>query len=251
MTRLAFVDEGAGDPLVLVHAGIADARMWQPQADRFAGEWRVVRPDLRGFGGTAHSEDRYRHGTDLAGLFADLQLPPAVVVGASMGGGAVIDFALERPDLVRGLVLVGATYDGFRFLEQDLFDQWRELTDIYESGRLDEAAALETEIWLGPDASPEVKEAVVEMVRRSYDHGEIEETDPAVPASERLGELEMPTLVVLGEEDRVDIARAADYLVNSLRHARLVTMPGAAHLPSLEQHDTFNTILEGFLAELD
>ena len=89
MTRLAFSDEGAGDPLVLIHAGIADARMWHPQADRFAGDWRIVRPDLRGFGGTAHSEGEYRHAADL----------------------------------VRGLVLVDATYDGFHFLGQDLFDQ--------------------------------------------------------------------------------------------------------------------------------
>jgi 3-oxoadipate enol-lactonase len=251
MTRLAFVDDGAGDPLVLIHAGIADARMWQPQADRFAREWRVIRPDLRGFGRTAHSGLKYRHSTDLVGLFEKLGLPPAVVVGASMGGGVAIDVAIERPDLVRGLVLVGATYGGFRFLEQELFDRWRVLTDIYEAGRLDEAAALETDIWLRPDDSPDVKQAVVEMVRLSYDHGEIEEMEVDVPASERLRELEMPTLIVLGDEDRPDIARAADDLVNSIRHARLVPMPGAAHLPSLEQPDLFNTVLEDFLVRLD
>ena len=61
----------------------------------------------------------------------------------------------------------------------------------------------------------------------------------------------MPTLLALGEDDRVDIARAADDLVNSIPHARLVTMSGAAHLPSLEQPDEFNAILAGFLAELD
>ena len=251
MTRLAFFDEGAGDPLVLIHAGIADARMWQPQADRFAGDRRVVRPDLRGFGGTAHGEGEFRHATDLAGLFEDLQLPPAVVAGASMGGGVAIDFALERPDLVRGLVLVGATYDGFHFLEEDLFDQWRVLTDMYESGRLDDAAELEADIWSGPNTSPEAKRAVAEMIRPSYDHGEIEQTDVNPPASERLRELEMPTMLVLGEEDRVDVARAADELVNSIPHARLVTMPGTAHLPSFEHPDEFNTILAGFLAQLD
>lgn len=251
MTRLAFIDEGAGDLLVLIHAGIADARMWQPQADEFAGEWRTVRPDLRGFGGTAHSEGEYRHATDLAGLFEDLHLPPAVVVGASMGGGVAIDFALKRPDLVRALVLVGATYDGFRFLEQDLFDEWRVLTDIYEEGRLDDAAVVEADIWSGPSTSPVTKRAVAEMVRLSYDHGEIEEVEDDAPASERLGELEMPTLLVLGEEDRADIARAADELVNSIPHARLVTVPGAAHLPSLERPYEFNVVLAGFLAQLD
>lgn len=251
MTRLAFIDEGAGDPLVLIHAGIADARMWQPQADRFAGERRVVRPDLRGFGGSAHNEGEYRHATDLVELFDDLRLAPAVVVGASMGGGVAIDFALEHPDLVRALVLVGSTYGGFHFLEQDLFDEWRVLTDIYEDGRLDEAAVVEAGIWSGPNTSPKTKRAVVEMVRISYDHGEIDEVEVDPPASERLGELEMPTLLILGDEDRVDIARAADELVNSIPHARLVTMPGAAHLPSLEQPDEFNAILAGFLAQLD
>lgn len=251
MTRLAYADEGVGDPLVLVHAGIADSRMWQPQVDRFAGEWRVVRPDLRGFGRTAHSEGDYRHTTDLVELLVDLGLSPAVVVGASMGGGVAIDLALERPDLVRGVVLVGATYSGFRFLEPELFDRWRVLTDIYEAGRLDEAAVLETDIWLGSDASPDVSRAVVEMVRLSYDHGEVDEAEVEPQALERLGELEMSTLLVLGEADRIDIARAADELINSIPHARLVTIPGAAHLPSLERPDVFNTILADYLAQID
>ena len=60
----------------------------------------------------------------------------------------------------------------------------------------------------------------------------------------------MPTLLVLGEVDRIDIARASDELINSIPHARLVTMPGAAHLPNLEQPDVFNTILAEFLAQL-
>jgi pimeloyl-ACP methyl ester carboxylesterase len=89
------------------------------------------------------------------------------------------------------------------------------------------------------------------MVRLSYDHGEIEETKVDPPASERLDELEIPTLIVLGDEDRRDIARAADELVNSLRQARLVTMPGAEHLPSLEQPEVFNGMLAEFLADLD
>lgn len=250
MTSLAFTDEGEGDPLVFIHAGIADARMWQPQAERFAGEWRVVRPDLRGFGGSTHSNGDYRHASDLAGLFDDLRLGPTVVIGASMGGGVAIDFALEHPDLVRGLVLAGATYSGFNFLEAELFDRWRALTDVYEAGRLDEAAVLEAEIWLGTDAPPDVRSAVTEMVRLSYDHGEIEESDAETPASERLGELEMPTLLVLGGVDRIDIARAADELLNSIPHARLVTIPGAAHLPNLEQPSAFNAVLADFLALL-
>ena len=89
------------------------------------------------------------------------------------------------------------------------------------------------------------------MLRLSYDNGEIEEVEVEPPTSSRLGELEMPTLLVLGEADRIDIARAADELVNSIPHARLITMPGAAHLPSLEQPDEFNTILGNFLAHLE
>ena len=85
----------------------------------------------------------------------------------------------------------------------------------------------------------------------TYYRYEIEETEVDPPASQRLGDLEMQTLIVLGEEDRDDIARAADELINSIPHARLITMPGAAHVPSLGQPDQFNAILADFLVQLD
>jgi pimeloyl-ACP methyl ester carboxylesterase len=248
---LMFTDEGSGDPLLLVHAGIADSRMWQPQVDRFCGERRVICPDLRGYGRTSHNDRPYRHAEDLAELLDELRLHGVVVVGASMGGAASIDLALNRPDLVRALVLVGSVYDGFRFTDEDLFAQWRVLAETYAAGDLDKAASIEADIWLDSDTAPEVRRQVAEMLRLSYEHGEIDQTDVAVPAGDRLSTLDMPVLVVVGDKDRTDIQRAASELTNSFSDARLVTIPGTTHLPSLEQPSIFNDLLTDLLTHIN
>jgi 3-oxoadipate enol-lactonase len=248
---LKFTDEGNGDPVLLVHAGIADSRMWKPQVDRFGGERRVICPDLRSFGRTSHDDRPYRHAGDLAELLDELGLVGVVVVGASMGGAASIDLALNRPDLVRALVLVGSVYDGFRFTDEDLFTQWRVLAETYEAGDFDKAASIEADIWLDPDTSPGVRRQVAEMLRLSYEHGEVDETGVAVPAGDRLGTLDMPVLVVVGEKDRSDIQRAASKLTDSISDARLVAIPGATHLPSLEQPSSFNDLLTDFLTHIN
>jgi 3-oxoadipate enol-lactonase len=248
---LKYKEEGSGDPILLVHAGIADLRMWQAQADRFGGEWRVVRPDLRGFGGTSHNDEPYRHGEDLAELLDNLGLDRVVVVGASMGGAASIDLALAQPELVRALVLVGSVYNGFQFTDEDLFARWRVFTETYEAGDLDRAADIEADIWLAPDTAPAVRRLVAEMIRLSYEHGEIDETDVPVLAGDRLGDLDMPTLVVVGDKDRTDIQRAATELTDSIPGAHLEVIQGAAHLPSLEQPRIFNDLLADLLRHLD
>jgi pimeloyl-ACP methyl ester carboxylesterase len=105
---------GEGEPLVLVHAGIADSRMWEGQLTAFADRYRVLRYDMRGFGRTAMVEGTFSHHEDLRGLLDFLGLDRAHLVGCSMGGGAVLDFALEYPDRVGNLVLVGSAVGGFR-----------------------------------------------------------------------------------------------------------------------------------------
>jgi 3-oxoadipate enol-lactonase len=245
---LEYSDQGTGRPVLLVHAGIADRRMWQPQVDHFSDAWRLICPDLRGFGGSSHGSDPYRHSWDLAELLDRLEVSDVTVVGASMGGAASLDLALDRPDLVGGLVLVGSVYDGFRFEDDDLVSQWRQLTAVYETGDLDATAQLEASMWLGADTDIEVRRLVVDMVRRSYEFAEVDEADVTVPAGQRMGSLAVPTLVVIGDDDRSDIKRAAEHLVSGIDRAELVTIPNAAHLPSLERPYLFNEQLTGFLS---
>lgn len=244
---LSFLDAGAGASVLFVHAGIADRTMWQPQVDLFSDRWRVVCPDLRGFGGSGHDDEPFRHSWDLAELLDGLGISDVVVVGASMGGAASIDLTLERPDLVRALVLVGSVYDGFRFQDDDLFVRWRELAATAETGDLDQAATAEANIWLGNATAPDVRRQVVAMIRRSYDHGEIDQTAVAVPARDRINLIEVPTLVLVGDQDRLDIRRAGEELTEQIPNTIFSTVLGATHLPSLEQPRLFNEYLSGFV----
>ena len=110
--RLYYEAVGEGEPLVLVHAGIADSRMWEGQLTAFADRYRVIRYDMRGFGMTAMVDGPFSHHEDLRGLFDSLNVERVHLVGCSMGGGAALDFALEYPQRVGNLVLVDLPWAG-------------------------------------------------------------------------------------------------------------------------------------------
>src|SRR5688500_4113635 len=111
--RIYYEVAGEGEPLVLVHAGIADSRMWDGQLTAFADRNRVIRHDMRGFGMSAMVDGPFSHHDDLRGLLDSLDVERAHLVGCSMGGGAVLDFALGYPQRVVNLVLVGSAVGGF------------------------------------------------------------------------------------------------------------------------------------------
>jgi 3-oxoadipate enol-lactonase len=106
--RIHYERSGTGFPVLLIHAGIADSRMWEPQAEAFDKRFDMVRPDLRGFGDTALPPAPYSGIADLVGLLDHLQIDRAHVIGCSMGGTLAIDLALEHPKRVERLVLVAA-----------------------------------------------------------------------------------------------------------------------------------------------
>src|SRR3972149_5148331 len=102
--ELAYEEAGSGPPLLLIHAGIADRRMWDDTQGAFADRYRVIRPDLRGYGETPLPDGTYAHWRDAAALLRALDAAPAHVVGVSNGGSAALDLALEAPELVDRLV---------------------------------------------------------------------------------------------------------------------------------------------------
>src|SRR6188472_2922146 len=91
---------GSGSPIVLIHAGIADSRMWDPQWEAFTARHRTLRYDMREFGDSAPPEGQFAHGRDLIGLLEQLGLGPAALVGVSLGGRVATEVAVARPDLV-------------------------------------------------------------------------------------------------------------------------------------------------------
>jgi 3-oxoadipate enol-lactonase len=241
--------------VVLIHAGIADSRMWAPQLESFVPEHHVIAPDLSGFGASPYQSDvvdfraEVREAMDAAGM------ERAAVVGTSLGGMVALGLALETPERVSGLVLVGAGID-----DHEWSPEMEEL-DNAETGALergDRDAAAESQLaWVtGPrrprDAvDPNVLELVTAMQHTIYDLQEGHEVrskrlDP--PASQRLGEVSVPTLVLMGDEDFDDILRIGDRLAAEIPGAERATIADAAHLPNLERPDEFDRIVLGFLA---
>jgi pimeloyl-ACP methyl ester carboxylesterase len=257
--RLHYEIAGAGEPLVLVHAGIADGRMWDGQVARFARRYRVVRYDMRGFGRSAIVEGPYAHHEDLRTLLDSLGIERAFLVGCSMGGRTIIDFALEHPGRVRALVLVGSALGGFDAGE-DPPKQWEELVAAEDAGDLGRVSELEVQIWVdGPYRGPDgVDSAVRDLVRemnlialKNEASGLGDERPLEPPAVNRLVEIQVPTLVIVGDLDRPEIIEAADLLQKRIPRARRAVIPGTAHLPNLERPQGFNRVVLEFLEGLE
>jgi pimeloyl-ACP methyl ester carboxylesterase len=249
---------GAGPPVVLLHEGIADSRMWEPQWTSFAARYRLLRCDLPGFGRTPIESLPVTHARDVAGLLDELGISSAAIVGASLGGRVALELAVARPDLVSKLVLEDAGLPGL---------DWSEAVRAYGAaedeavarGDLEAAIELNLRMWVdGPrrmaaDVDPRVREAVAEMQRCALElqapHWERLDEDLLVPdIAERLGEVQAPTLVLVGEEDVDDMQALARRFATEIPSARLATIPGAAHLPNLEQPAVFDALVLGFLA---
>jgi pimeloyl-ACP methyl ester carboxylesterase len=234
--------------VLLLHAGIADRRMWAPQVEALAAAGHdVTAPDLPGYGETPLEPGTIAYVDHAAALLDG----PAAVVGASFGGSVALELALARPELVARLALVGSSIRGWTWSEA-AESGFAEEEALLEAGDLAGAARQQADMWLGPDASPPVRELTEAMTLRTYElqlplDGQVSGSWPEPRALERLGEIAAPTLVVVGAEDAADIREAAARLAAEIPQARLETVAGAGHLPSLERPDEVNRLLVDFL----
>jgi 3-oxoadipate enol-lactonase len=229
---------------ILLHAGIADSRMYRQQVHTLAPARAL---DLPGFGTTALEPDSL----DDRGYVRDaLPDQPVTLIGTSLGGRIALELALEAPDRVAALVLVGPGLPGHEWsAEVRAFGAEEE--EALERGDLDAAVDANVRLWLADDADPEVRALVAEMQRNAFvlQQGHDYKDVPLVPpASERLAEVRAPTLVVTGDEDVRDIHEIADKLVAEIPGAERATIAGAGHLPSLERPDEFDRVVLAFLS---
>ena len=244
--------------VLLLHAGIADSRMWQPQIEVLEGVGhRVVAPDLRGFGEHRLEPAPFSYVRDAEAALDG----PAAVVGCSLGGRVALELAVHRPDLVERLVLIAPGFPGWEWAEATRAG-WAAEEAAYEAGDLETAAEESVRLWVdGPNRSPadvdaDMRAAVTAMVLRSYElqegaweAGADEEDVLDPPLGGRLGEVRCPTLVLVGDHDVADMQAIAAHVAGSIDGARLVTVAGASHLPSLERPDEVNALLLDFLGE--
>jgi len=234
--------------VLLLHAGIADRRMWAPQVAALeAAGHRSLAPDLPGFG-DAPLEPGV---VDYVAFAADQLDGPAAVVGCSFGGRVALELALARPELVDRLVLVAPGLGSWDWSEEAQAG-FAEEEEALVRGDLEAAAAQQAEMWLAPAAADEVRDLTVSMTIRSYEQqlpmdGKVRSSWPQPSAEDRVGELDVPTLVVVGSEDLPDLRAICARLAAEIRGARLDVVEGAGHLPGLERPDELNRLLLDFL----
>ena len=258
-TELYYEADGKGDWLVLIHAGIADRRMWDDQWAAFASHFQVLRYDMRGFGRSPMTGGVFSNRQDLFQLLQFLNIKRAHFIGCSMGGMTLLDFALEHEEMVRSLVLVSAAVSGFQPAgppPQEIFD----LITARKQGDFERAADLQVQIWVdgfkrgGQKAEASVRERVRRMSLEALMNqdeflratGFPMETPLQPPATGRLVEVKRPTLVLAGDLDDDNNLRAAEILATGIHGARKEVLHGAAHLPNMEKPEEFNRLVVEF-----
>jgi pimeloyl-ACP methyl ester carboxylesterase len=260
---LAFEVAGSGPAVLLIHAGIADRTMWEPQWERWRDDHTLVRYDQRGFGESADPDGPYALHEDAAAVLDAAGIERAALVGASMGGGAAIDLALARPERVSALVTVGSTPSGWKH-DPSLTSLFDAVDAAYEGDGVDAANELELRIWIdGPSREPAqidpaLRARVGEMNRAALLREDARERRGAnpepvglePPALPRLGEIAAPTLVLIGELDQPSVNAGAAALADGVPGAGSATISGASHLPSLERPEEFDQVVRPFFGRL-
>jgi 3-oxoadipate enol-lactonase len=242
--------------VLLLHAGIADSRMWLRQTEALeAAGFHVCAPDLRGFGQRPLEPEPFSYVRDVEETLAG----PAAVIGCSLGGRVALELAVHRPELVERIVVIAPGLSGWEWSEQTRAG-WAEEEAAFEGGDLEAAAEASLRMWVdGPGRSPEevdpdVRSSVRAMVLRSYElqqhaweAGAREDDILDPPLIGRLGEIQCRALVLIGDGDIADMRAIAVHVADSIKDAQLVRVADAAHLPSLERPDLVNGLLLDFL----
>jgi 3-oxoadipate enol-lactonase len=247
---------GEGDPLVLIHGGLVHSGLWDDQFEVFAQQYRVVRYDVRGFGKSKSPASYYSNHGDLRDLLEYLGIERAYVLGLSMGGMIAIDFTLAYPQHVAALLPIAAGLSGYRTTSNRTLRD--ELEAAYERGDKERAVELSLQVWTdGPHRTPDqvdpnVRERIRAMTIHTFDLPDVEQwlqrLEP--PAIDRLAEIHVPTLFVVGDQDVEDILKIGDLIVANVPGAQRAVIPGTAHHLNVERPAEFNRIVLDFLNSL-
>jgi 3-oxoadipate enol-lactonase len=250
--RLYYEVAGNGPALVLAHAGIADRRMWDDQFLVLAQHYRVIRCDFWGFGKSTIASNTFFLHQDLYQLLKYLDVEQAHLMGCSLGGRVIIDLALEYPKMVRSLIVVGSGLSGYQFAGEVLTRYVEQVIAARKRDDHDREIELKLQLWVDgrsrtPDqVDPQVRERAREMLLgRPGVQGEGQQLEP--PAIGRLSEINVPTLIIVGDRDEANIATIAELLAANVHGARKIIIPDTAHLPNMEKPDHFNRVVLEFL----
>jgi pimeloyl-ACP methyl ester carboxylesterase len=253
--KLYYEVTGDGPVLAFAHAGIADRRMWDDQFFAFSQHYRVIRCDFWGFGKSATANNTFFLHQDFYQLLTFLDVQQAHLMGCSLGGRVIMDLALAYPEMANSLIVVGSGLSGYQFTGEVLMHYVEQVIAAREREDDDQEIELKLQLWVDgrartPDrVNPQVRERARDMLLgRPGRQGEGKQLEPA--AIGRLSEIEVPTLIVIGDRDEANIATIADLLAANVRGARKIILPDTAHLPNMEKPEDFNRVVSEFLESI-
>jgi len=253
--RFSGLMEGEGLPVMFLHAGVCDKRMWASQMAAVAEEgWQAVAYDRRGYGDTESADLPFSHIDDLEAVLAARDIHAAIFVGCSLGGGLALDFALRHPGRVLGLVLIGTSVSGAPWTETAVEEQIEAAEeDAWERGDLDMVNRVQAHEWLdGPRArngrvEGAARALFLDMNAKALAKPELGGAERPAPAWPRVGAVNAPTLLMVGDEDFTALIERHEYLSEEMPNAFAVVLEGVAHIPSIERPDLVNSMLLEFL----
>lgn len=254
--ELATESVGSGNPLVFLHARIADRRMWRAQLDAVGASHRAVAYDRRGFGETDYERENFSAVEDLiAVLDAATGGKPATLVGCSQGGGIALDAALRYPSLVHALVLIAPNVTGApeEISSPTIERLLAQLKEAEANGNVDQIIALRTRLFLdGPLAAEgrvtgRARQLFFDMNAVALSSLPVGSNLDTAPAYHRLSEISVPSLVICGDIDLPNIRDRSRYVAATVLNGSYHEMAGVAHLPSLERPAEITTLLTEFI----
>ena len=265
--RIAYLDVGpedpTGPPLLLLHGGAVDSRMWHPQLDAFP-DHRVLVPDARGHGDSSDAEGPYRLVDDVVALLDTLGVEQVVAIGISMGGGTACDLALEHPERVVGILVSGTGTSEPVFEDPWALQAFADWKAAEQRTDLQEWVDVFQRFTAGPhrtldEVEPAVRDLVDTMARDTVQNHLRTDADgtpvpppPPVPVTEtwqRLERIDVPVLALCGALDGDDHRRNGRRLADAAPDGRYVELAGAAHYPNLEVPEAFEAEVRELLSE--
>jgi len=220
---------GDGPPLVLLHPGIGDLRVWDPVWADLARTFRVIRYDFRGYGSSPAPSEPYSWLDDLRAVLAHFGLESAHLVGNSNGGATALALAVEQPQAVRSLVLLAPGVSGYSWPDEpELEARWQEVAAQEDPERVID---LYLDIWAAAGHEPFVRDLVRSGM--AAEPGEAQFLRELPPVFDRLGEIAVPSVLLVGDVDKRELIEADKQIVARIPGCRLVWLNGVDHLPSV------------------
>lgn len=251
--RLWIEARGKGHPVLLLHSGLVDSRMWDPQVESLeAAGYRPIRFDFRGYGRSDRPEEPYSNLDDVVAVLDALEVERTTVVGCSLGGAVDVGLAVEHPERVDALVLAGSGLPGYSDWSPRMRAVWDDVDAAVKAGDLDRAHELDLSPWVLTLGEP--SDDLIRSI--AYDNRHVltipEELDtwPTDPLEGRLDEIAVPALVVVGDRDIPEMVEIADRLAQEIPNARgPIVIEGADHVIPMRRPAEFDRAMLEFLQE--